>query len=502
MTYRLGTLGLIAAMVLSLPSHAQDEESSGEEAPASGAKALLGNSLYVSPMFNYIKAADARGTKDGLGGQLAIGKSLTSGLNLELTAGYAMLDGKSGGSDAKLTSVGVGAMVFPLTSLPDLYVPVVLQRGQFEKHPGPITDYGTTLFDIGLGYLIGLGDFGALRAEVKYRVDAHGREAAGTTPDQDKHFYEGVASLGLLIPLGSKAAAPAEAPAEEAAPVEIVPAGDADGDGVTDDLDQCPDTPAGTVVNAQGCPDVPAAPACPPPGPGEGIDANGCAVPATIVLRGVNFELDSAKLTPNAKTILDEVASSLLAVQTIQVEVQGHTSSEASDAYNLTLSDNRAEAVRQYLIGRGVASERMTVKGYGETTPVADNDTEAGRELNRRVELKVTSGGGTEAAPTSTETAPAAEAVPAEGEVAPAEAAPAAEGEAAPVEGEAAPVEGEAAPVEGEAAPAEAAPAEAAPAEGETAPVEGETAPAEGEAAPTPVEGETAPEVVEAQPAQ
>lgn len=478
MTYRLGTLGLIAAMVLSLPSHAQDEESSGEAAAASGAKALLGNSLYVSPMFNYIKAADARGTKDGLGGQFAIGKSLTSGLNLELTAGYAALDGKNGASNAKLTSVGVGAMVFPLTSLPDLYVPVVLQRGQFEKHPGPITDYGTTLFDIGLGYLIGLGDFGALRAEVKYRVDAHGREAAGTTPDQDKHFYEGVASLGLLIPLGSKAAAPAEeAPAEEA-PVEIVPAGDADGDGVTDDLDQCPDTPAGTVVNAQGCPDVPAAPACPPPAAGEAIDENGCAVPATVVLRGVNFELDSAKLTANAKTILDGVADSLLAVQSIQVEVQGHTSSEASDEYNLKLSDNRAEAVRQYLIGRGVASERMTVKGYGETMPVADNNTEAGRELNRRVELKVTSGG--EAAPAAAE--PAAEAAPAEAE-------------AAPAEGEAA------APAEGEVAPADAAPVEgeAAPAEGEPAPVEGEAAPAD---AAAPAEGETAPEVIEAQPAQ
>lgn len=482
MTYRLGTLGLIAAMVLSFPSHAQDEESSGEEAPASGAKARLGDSLYVSPMFNYIKAADARGTKDGLGGQFAIGKSLTSGLNLELTAGYAALDGKNGGSDAKLTSVGVGAMVFPLTSLPDLYVPVVLQRGQFEKHPGPIPDYGTTLFDIGLGYLIGLGDFGALRAEVKYRIDAHGREAAGTTPDQDKHFYEGVASLGLLIPLGSQAAPAPEAPAEEA-PVEIVPAGDADGDGVTDDLDQCPDTPAGSVVNAQGCVDAAPEPACPPPAAGEGIDANGCAVPEKLVLRGVNFELDSAKLTPNAKSILDGVADSLLAVQSIQVEVQGHTSSEASDEYNLKLSDNRAEAVRQYLIGRGVAADRMTVKGYGETTPIADNNTEAGRELNRRVALEVTSGGGT--APS--EAAPADAAAPVEGEVAPTD--------AAPVEGEAAPVEGEAAPVEGEAAPSDAAPAE-----GEPVPVEGEAAPSDASTAPA--EGETAPEVVEAQPVQ
>lgn len=469
MNYRLGTLGLIAAMVLSLPSRAQDEDSSGGESAPSGVKAALGQHLYVSPMFNYTKSSDARGTKDGLGGQLAIGRSLTSGLNLELTAGYSQFDAKGGGGGAaKLTSVGLGAMIFPLSSVPDLYLPIVLQRGQFKDHPGVITDYGTTLFDIGLGYLLGLGDFGALRAEVKYRIDAHGRETAGGDPTTaDKSFYEGVASLGLLIPLGATAA-----PAAEPEPVaEEVPAGpvDTDGDGVTDDLDQCPDTPAGTTVDEKGCPtpDEPPAPPCATPSAGEQIDLNGCATGQAVVLRGVNFELDSAKLTANAKTILDGVADALLAAQGIKVEIGGHTSSEGSDSYNLNLSDNRAEAVRQYLIGRGIDGERMTVKGYGEAQPVADNGTNEGRELNRRVELKVTEGGAA--------VAPAAEAAPTE-EAAPAEEAAATESEPA---AEAMPVEGEAAPVE------------------EPAAVEGESAPVE---EPAPVEA--APEVENAQPAQ
>lgn len=263
MNYRLGTLGLIAALVLSFPTHAQDEEyASSDDSSGSSVKARLGRHLYVSPMFSYLKAADARGTDDGLGGQLAIGKSLTSGLNLELTAGYLTADAKNGGSSASITSVGIGAMVFPLTSLPDLYVPINLQRGQIKDHPGVITDYGTTLFDIGLGYLLSLGDLGglfpgaALRTEVKYRIDAHGREQAGDDASTaDKSFYEGVASVGLLLPLGAAAAAPAEAPAETTEPVAIVDSGaDSDGDGVTDELDQCPDTPAGTAVNESGCP--------------------------------------------------------------------------------------------------------------------------------------------------------------------------------------------------------------------------------------------------------
>lgn len=483
MNYRLGTLGLIAAMVLSFPSHAQDEESaSSDEASSDSVKARLGQHLYVSPMFSYLKAADARGTDDGMGGQLSLGKSLTSGLNLELTADYLVADGKSGGGTATITGVGIGAMVFPLTSLPDLYVPIALKRGQVKENPGIIPDYGTTLFDIGLGYLLSLGDFGgyfpgaALRTEVKYRIDAHGREQAGNDPTtSDKSFYEGVASIGLLLPLGA-AAAPA-APAESTEPVAVVDTGaDSDGDGVTDELDQCPDTPAGTAVNESGCPleatpvAEPSSP-CETPAAGEAIDLNGCKTGDTVVLRGVNFELDSARLTANAKTILDGVADSLLAAQALHVEIGGHTSSEGSDSYNLKLSDNRAEAVRQYLLARGVEGSRLTVKGYGEGSPVADNATAEGRELNRRVELKVTEGGAApaEAAPVE-EAAPVAEAAPTE--------------EAAAVE-ETAPSE-EAAPVE-EAAPAEAAPVE------EVAPVEGE---------PTPVEGEPAPEVIDAQPVQ
>ncbi len=494
MTYRLGTLGLIAAMVLSLPSYAQDEEpvEGSTEAP-SGVKAKLARKLYVSPMGNYLRAANARGTEDGFGGSITVGKSITNGLNLELIGQYLIADPKSGSGTAKLTGVGIGAMVFPSSYLPDLYVPISLMRGQVKDNPGPIPDYSTTFFDIGLGYLIGLTDAGtSIRAQVTYRIDAHGRERAGVHTGERKAFYEGVAGLGLLIPLGTVAPVAEPAPVEEA-PAEIVPvvAADSDNDGVPDDRDQCPDTPAGAVVDENGCPAPEAAPEpapaadCIPPGPGEPVDLNGCKAGDAIVLRGVNFDLDSARLEPNSKFILDGVADALLAQTGITAEIGGYTSSEGSDAHNQKLSEDRAASVMAYLVSRGVAADRLTNKGYGEASPVADNATEEGRELNRRVELKVMG---------SAATAPAAEAAPAE--AAPADAAPAETEAAAPAEGEtAAPAEGEATAAEAPAETLTDTPAEI-PAE---TPVE---APAETPAETPPAEGEPAPEVQDAQPVQ
>ncbi|MDO9451566.1 MAG: OmpA family protein [Stagnimonas sp.] len=479
MKYRLGTLGLIAAMVLSLPSHAQDEAPTEDETagPAKGPKAKLERKFYVSPMGNYFRVANARGTDDGFGGQIAVGKSVTNGLNLELTTQYLTADAKTGNGSAELVGVGVGAMVFPSSYLSGLYVPISIMRGQVRDNPGPIPDYSTTFFDVGLGYLIGLGSVGdflggtSIRAEVKYRIDAHGREAAGVHTGERKAFYEGIAGLGVLIPLG---ATPAAAPAVEEAPVEVVAVavGDADNDGVTDDKDQCPETPAGATVDENGCPPPEVAPEpapvvdCTPPGPGEAIDLNGCKAGDAFVLRGVTFELDSARLTPNAKVILDGVADALLAQQAVKAEIGGYTSSEGSESHNQGLSERRAASVMEYLVGRGVTADRLTNQGYGEASPVADNNTPEGRELNRRVELKVMDSG-----------VPAAEAAP----VAEAPAEPAAD---------------VAAPAEGEAAPVEAAPAE------ETPSAEGEAAPAEAPTETPPAEGESAPEVESAQPAQ
>jgi outer membrane protein OmpA-like peptidoglycan-associated protein len=107
-----------------------------------------------------------------------------------------------------------------------------------------------------------------------------------------------------------------------------------------------------------------------------------------IVLRGVNFDFDKADIRPDAAVILDEAAS-LLGQSSGSVSVGGHTDSVGADAYNQGLSERRAAAVKDYLVGKGVDSSRLTTTGYGESSPIASNDTADGRALNRRVELNL-----------------------------------------------------------------------------------------------------------------
>lgn len=173
---------------------------------------------------------------------------------------------------------------------------------------------------------------------------------------------------------------------------------DSDGDGVADPKDQCPNTPLGRAVDDVGCEldsdgdgVLNSADACAGTPAGQEVMSNGCAVEQAAVLRGVNFEFDSDRLTYEAESILDKVARTLLDSPGFVVEVQGHTDSQGGDFYNQNLSEARARSVRKYLMGKGVDGIRMIATGYGETRPVADNDTREGRAENRRVELLVVS---------------------------------------------------------------------------------------------------------------
>jgi outer membrane protein OmpA-like peptidoglycan-associated protein len=110
----------------------------------------------------------------------------------------------------------------------------------------------------------------------------------------------------------------------------------------------------------------------------------------SLTLEGVTFITDSAELTAGSKRILNRVAASLKEWPEVDVEVEGHTDSVADDAYNMDPSQRRADSVREYLISRGVGASRLTAHGYGETRPVASNNSTEGRAKNRRVELRRT----------------------------------------------------------------------------------------------------------------
>jgi outer membrane protein OmpA-like peptidoglycan-associated protein len=149
---------------------------------------------------------------------------------------------------------------------------------------------------------------------------------------------------------------------------------------VWDGDDKCSSTPKGTKVDATGCP-APAEPPPPPPAP---------VIPEShqpLVLEGVTFAKNSADLTPESSVVLDRVAASLKEHPEVRLEIGGHTDSNGSPEHNKQLSEARAASVRTYLVNKGVPGGQLTTKGYGSQRPVADNNTDAGRALNRRVEL-------------------------------------------------------------------------------------------------------------------
>ena len=125
---------------------------------------------------------------------------------------------------------------------------------------------------------------------------------------------------------------------------------------------------------------------------GSGIDVtetdNGSAILVNLP-DGVTFDVASYSLKPSFRTTLDQVADSLIKYPNSLIDVYGHTDSTGSEAYNQTLSENRARTVAGYLQSRGVPAARIRSQGFGETMPVADNTTEAGRMKNRRVEIKI-----------------------------------------------------------------------------------------------------------------
>ncbi len=182
---------------------------------------------------------------------------------------------------------------------------------------------------------------------------------------------------------------------------------DNDEDGILDSADKCPNEPEDFdgFEDEDGCPDldndqdgVPdASDKCPnQPGPASN---DGCPPKFEhINVTQEKIELEQAIFFQTAKAIimsksyglLDEVAAALAARPTMQVRIEGHTDSRGGHAYNLRLSQARADSVKAYLVGKGISSDRMEAKGYGPDRPIDTNKTAAGRERNRRVEFTIT----------------------------------------------------------------------------------------------------------------
>jgi adhesin transport system outer membrane protein len=183
---------------------------------------------------------------------------------------------------------------------------------------------------------------------------------------------------------------------------------DSDGDGILDDNDQCPGTPAGVVVGREGCPvdgDLDTVPdyrdKCPNTPLGEMVDDKGCprvkpkesksamvTDSGTFLYKDIQFETNKWDLKPHSHTVLDEITGWLKSNPGLVVEIQGHTDNKGDRNFNIALSQKRAQSVITYLKHKGIDTARMTSIGYGPDRPIADNHTVQGRSKNRRVEIK------------------------------------------------------------------------------------------------------------------
>ena len=239
---------------------------------------------------------------------------------------------------------------------------------EFDAFPNPDSpgerEDGNFAAKVGLGLQGDLGRVG-MRTELAYRADFDDTSVAA--PGED-WFGDVLASVGVVIPLGPEPTAPvAPAPAPSCAD------SDSDGDGVNDCDDKCPGSQAGQTIGPDGCP-----------------------VPVSIDLKGVNFDFDKSTLRPDAVAILNEAIEILKRYPELRVEVAGHTDSVGTDAYNQGLSERRAQAVYDYLTSNGIDAGRLVgPTGYGESRPIAPNtnddgsDNPEGRARNRRTELNV-----------------------------------------------------------------------------------------------------------------
>lgn len=339
--------------------------------------------FYVAPMVSYgffkndtVNSGSNShkiSNDNSVGATLAIGKPVNSWLNLELYGFYfnprQKFDGAKAGH-ADLYGFGLDALFFPARDTLPVYG--ILGAAWGKQNPG----YGKAgsnadaqYLDAGVGYMYTLNHYGVkVRAEYRYRYTVVNSSDVLGAGYNDARYNDNVVSVGLQIPLG----APPQAAAPTPAPAPAKPM-DSDGDGVIDANDQCPGTPAGTEVDARGCPIEKKAP---------------------IVLKGVTFGFDSSKLTTQAESRLNNVVDALQASPDVDFRIDGYTDSIGSKKYNLNLSQHRVDSVKDYLTDHGIGTARITAtEGHGEANPVATNKTAAGRAQNRRVELNVTNQG-------------------------------------------------------------------------------------------------------------
>jgi OOP family OmpA-OmpF porin len=366
-------------------------------------------SWYISPQVNALWLDDGRVADDDAGVTLALGRVINENWDVELSV-FGSEHDRTGSDTLELQGFGLSTKrVFYREGRVNPFLSLGLGRVKTILKPGADEEDLSALF--GAGLLIDLGPSRDDGSAMQLRADIGARRGLSDN-DQFPDAVDYVAGLGIQYSWGGT--------------VTRLPV-DTDGDGVTDDLDKCPGTPAGTPVDSSGCPlpqdddgdgVINENDKCPGTPPGKKVDAVGCEIDGdddgdgilnsvdqcpdspkgtrvnnvgcpfdrTLLLQGVKFETNKDTLLPESLPILENAIATLKRYPEVNIEVQGHTDSRGSDAYNMDLSARRAATVLKYLKDGGVTNQ-LTSRGYGESDPIASNDTDEGRQQNRRVIL-------------------------------------------------------------------------------------------------------------------
>ncbi|GAA5080957.1 OmpA family protein [Lysobacter panacisoli] len=315
-----------------------------------------------------------RGTRDAPFGALGVGKFLNQNWSVDGELNYQNPNNDDN-QDLNWSQYGVSVdLRRHFTQEGRNWAPYLLmglgyQRSEeeFDAFPSTVSpgerEEGNLAAKVGVGVQSGLaGKRAAIRTELAYRADFD--DGSMSAPSED-WFGDLLASVGVVIPLGPPVvAAPPPAPAPSCADL------DDDGDGVNNCDDKCPGSQAGQTIGPDGCP-----------------------VPVSIDLKGVNFDFDKATLRPDAVSILNEAIEIFKRYPELRAEVAGHTDQCGKDAYNQKLSERRAKAVYDHLTANGIDASRLTgPNGYGESRPLEDLGQAfpgCKSEKNRRTELNV-----------------------------------------------------------------------------------------------------------------
>lgn len=295
--------------------------------------------FYITPMVQAVRPDNDRAVDDDSAVLLATGFRLQPNWNVELNLQRAHFDGDHG-DDLQTDAISLNALrVFRRDAR---IAPYLLAGVGAQRNDRDISRTSTEGFaDAGIGLLARLRKAEDTGRELSLRLDARARYDGDSNLDQ-------MVGLGLQYAFGRKSRSATQ-------------------------TTTAPPAPAAPVQNIAAAPQQPATPVRTTP-------------ERDIRLPAIAFAFDSAHLSAAATAALDDAARTLRLHPDVEVEVAGHTDNIGSSTYNLALSKKRAEAVRSYLVERGITNA-LTVRGHGEDQPTADNSTEAGRAKNRRVVL-------------------------------------------------------------------------------------------------------------------